>query len=59
MKRMYELKERFEQTMPATASPLPTDPPDVALAASSSSSSYNTQPNKTEKVMCDEVRNPD
>ena len=44
MKRMYELKEKFEQTMPSTASPLPTTTPEMPMGCSSSSSSYNKQP---------------
>ena len=50
LKRMYELKERFEQTMP-NSSPVPTLPPDLPLGSSSASSSstYNKQPRLPEK----------
>ena len=55
MKRMLELKEKFERTMPPCTSPMPTSTtaPDIPLGTSSSSSSYNKQPKPNEKVMCD------
>ncbi|CAE7943851.1 GIP [Symbiodinium sp. KB8] len=56
MKRMYELKERFEQTMPLS-SPVPTVPPDIPMGSTSSSSTFNKQPKPVEK--CDKETQAD
>ena len=52
MRKMCELKEKFEITMPPSSSPVPRSisrEPDQPMGTSTSSSSYNKQPKATQK----------
>ena len=62
MRKMCELKEKFEITMPPSSSPVPRSisrEPDQPMGTSTSSSSYNKQPKATQKVTCDKETQAD